>query len=208
MSFGSDGMFYDNNEYRKTADKRSYSAVPYNPGTDIVVAIGFLLCVPIALLWMVSVKLIEWISSHLYIFFVICAIIAAVICFFLSKIKKHKKVNFILSFVGNYLSFLSFIYIILFCGVPEIILDEGSFESFLGFTLIFAFALGAVAILQFFNYYHGKALLEFICGLIFFGVVMKLLKNNISEISTLEHFAKIYKVEVSIPLKLLFGFLF
>ena len=46
MSFGSDGMFYDNNEYRKTADKRSYSAVPYNPGTDIVVAIGFLLCVP------------------------------------------------------------------------------------------------------------------------------------------------------------------
>ena len=75
------------------------------------------------------------------------------------------------------------------------------------FTIVLAFGFGAIAVLQFFNFYHEKAIWEFVLGLVFFVIVTLLLKNNV-EIQTIESLAQIYGVDVSALFKLLFGFVF
>ena len=83
----------------------------------------------------------------------------------------------------------------------------GGFGSFFEFTIVLAFGFGAIAGLQFFNFYHEKAIWEFVLGLVFFVIVTLLLKNNV-EIQTIESLAQIYGVDVSALFKLLFGFVF
>ena len=198
------GAFYDSKGYLRSGNSASSTSDTSN---GIVAAIGVLLFIPIALLWVATISLIEWISSHLYIVFIGYAIIDVVICSILSKIKKHKNINFILSFLGNYACILSFIYVTLIYAVPYVVINGGSFGSFFEFTIVLAFGFGAIAVLQFFNFYHGKAILEFVLGLVFFVIVTLLLKNNV-EIQTIESLAQIYGVDVSALFKLLFGFVF
>ena len=81
------GAFYDGKGYLRSGNSASSTSDTSN---GIVAAIGFLLFIPIALLWVATISLIEWISSHLYIVYIGYAIIDVVICSILSKIKKHK----------------------------------------------------------------------------------------------------------------------
>ena len=198
------GAFYDGKGYLRSGNSASSTSDTSN---GIVAAIGFLLFIPIALLWVATISLIEWISSHLYIVYIGYAIIDVVICSILSKIKKHKNINFILSFVGNYACILSLIYVTLIYAVPYVVINGGGFGSFFEFTIVLAFGFGAIAVLQFFNFYHEKAIWEFVLGLVFFVIVTLLLKNNV-EIQTIESLAQIYGVDVSALFKLLFGFVF
>ena len=85
------GAFYDGKGYLRSGNSASSTSDTSN---GIVAAIGFLLFIPIALLWVATISLIEWISSHLYIVYIGYAIIDVVICSILSKIKKHKNINF------------------------------------------------------------------------------------------------------------------
>ena len=199
------GAFYDSKGYIRYGNSTSSTS---DTGNVLVAATGFLIFIPVALLWIALITLMEWISSHLYIVFIGYAIIDAVICFFLSKIKKHKDANFILSFWGNYVCILSLIYITLIYAVPHVVTNGGNLESFFEFTIVLAFGFGSIAVLQFFNFYHGKAFWEFILGLVFFVIVTLLLKKNVNEVQTIESLAKIYGVNDSALFKLLFGFVF
>ena len=199
------GAFYDSKGYIRSANAISTTS---DTGTQLVALIGFLLFIPIALLWVATIALIEWISLHPYIVFMGYAIIDAVVCILISKFRKHKKVKFALSFLGNFACILSFIYITLVYAVPYVVIHEGDFGSFFEFTIVLALGCGVIAVLQFFNYYHEKAILEFILGVGFFVIVIRLLQNNVGEIQTIEKFAEIYGVNVSVPFKLLFGFVF
>ena len=89
------GAFYDGKGYLRSGNSASSTSDTSN---GIVAAIGFLLFIPIALLWVATISLIEWISSHLYIVYIGYAIIDVVICSILSKIKKHK---FYIKFFGE-----------------------------------------------------------------------------------------------------------
>ena len=58
------GAFYDGKGYLRSGNSASSTSDTSN---GIVAAIGLLLFIPIALLWVATISLIEWISSHLYI---------------------------------------------------------------------------------------------------------------------------------------------
>lgn len=198
------GSFYDGRGYNRSAGVGV--ATVTDTGTDIVVMVGFLLFIPVGLLWMMTIFLVEWAASHLYMVFVGYAVLDVILCFAITKSKKHQGIKFALGFIGNYICILSFIYITLIYAVPYIIVHGGSFGSFFEFTLILALGFGGIAIVQFFNYYHGKAVLEFVIGIIFFVVIIMLLRNSIKEISTIEDLAEIYNLKASVLFKLLFGF--
>lgn len=136
-------------------------------GTEMVAAIGFILFIPIGLLWIVTTFLVQWITSHLYAVLIGYIILDAIVCLIVTKIKKHQGLDFTLSFIGNYLCTLSFIYIVLLYAVPYMTIKGGSFASFFEFTLVLALGAGGIAVVQFFNYYHEKSVLEFIFGIIF-----------------------------------------
>lgn len=198
------GTFYDSKGY-----SRSYG-VAVAPSTDtgqgIVAAVGFILFIPIALLWAMTIFLIEWIISHLYVTFIGYVVMDIFLCFIITKIKKHQGVKFAFSFIGNYACILSFIYITLIYAVPDAIRSGGSFDSFFNFTLVLAFSVGGIAVMQFFNYYHEKAFLEFILGILFFIVVIQMLKSGSNELNNVESLAKIYNTDASTIFRVLFGF--
>ena len=199
------GSFYDSKDYC-----RSYGAVnaatTTEAGQGIVAAIGFILFIPIALLWSMTIFLVEWITSHLYLFFCGYIIIDAILCLAIAKIKKHQGVKFVLSFVGNYACILSLIYITLIYAVPCVTINGGNFESFFEFTLVLAFGCGGIAVVQFFNYYHEKAVLEFILRIVFFIIVIILLKNGSKEFNTIESLAVLYNLKDTTLFNILFGF--
>lgn len=199
------GSFYDSKGYSRSTN--STMSATENAGEGIVATIGFVFFIPIALLWLMTIFLIEWITSHLYIVFIGYSIIDVVLCLAITKVKKHQGVNFLLSFLGNYVCILSLIYITLVYAVPYVTINGGSFGSFFEFTLVLAFGVGGIAVVQFFNYYHGNALFEFIVGTVFFVVVIILLKSGTKDMNTIESLAEMYRLKISVLFKLLFGFL-
>ncbi|MBO5069360.1 MAG: hypothetical protein J6C12_07080 [Lachnospiraceae bacterium] len=201
------GTFYDGKGYCRTYGTFATSS-PSSEGQGIIAFIGFVLFIPIALLWGAMIFLVEWIAAHLYIVFTGYLIVDIIISFILTKIKKHKGTKFALSFIGNYVCLLSFIYIALIYAVPYIILNGGNFGSFIEFTLVLAFGCGGIAVVQFFNYYHEKAALEFILGIAFFVMVIMILKNNMNVVDKIESLSSIYNVKVSAVFKAFFGFMF
>lgn len=198
----SGGSYYDGKGYLRTYSLTDVST----SGTGIVAAIGFVLFLPIGILWMMTTFLVQWITFHLYEIFIGYIILDAVISVIITKIKKHQGAKFVRSFIGSYVCILSFIYIVLLYAVPYVTINEGSFASFFEFTLVLAFAFGGIAVVQFFNYYHEKSVLEFILGIMFFAVVIILLKNGTKEMNTIESLTQMYNLESPTLFKVLFGF--
>lgn len=198
------GSYYDGR-----GDLRTYSITAVstsNTGSEMAVAIGFILFIPIGLLWMMATFLVQWVTSHLYAVFIGYIILDACFYLIMTKIKKHHGMDCTLSFIGNYACTLSFIYIVLLYAVPYMIIKGESFASFFELTLVLALGVGGIAVVQFFNCYHEKSVLEFIFGIMFLIIVIILLKNGTKGMNTVESLTQMYNLESSALLKVLFGF--
>lgn len=198
------GSYYDGR-----GNLRTYSITAVSTSdtrSEMVAAIGFILFIPIGLLWMVTTFLVQWITAHLYVVFIGYIILDVLFCLIVTKIKQHQGLDFTLSFIGNCVCTLSFIYIVLLYAVPYMTINGGSFASFFEFTLVLALGVGGIAVVQFFNYYHEKSVLEFILGIMFFVVVIVLLKNGTKDMNTIESLTQMYNLESSALFKVLFGF--
>lgn len=169
---------------------------------DGMFVIGFLLFVPIILLSSIITFVVEWTTSHFYLVFLGYTIISAIICLITTKVKKHFGRKYVFSFVGNYLCLMSFIYIALLYAVPYVVSGGSLFD----FVLVLAFALGGMIVVQFFNYYHEKAILELLAGILCFLVAIILIRNSTGNIYSMDEIAQIYNLENTILLKLLVGF--
>lgn len=195
--------------YDGRGNLRTYSITAVSTSdtrSEMVAAIGFILFIPIGLLWMVTTFLVQWITAHLYVVFIGYIILDVLFCLIVTKIKQHQGLDFTLSFIGNCVCTLSFIYIVLLYAVPYMTINGGSFASFFEFTLVLALGVGGIAVVQFFNYYHEKSVLEFILGIMFFVVVIVLLKNGTKDMNTIESLTQMYNLESSALFKVLFGF--
>ena len=193
--------FYDSKGYFRSTNTNSATVTETNEeGIGIG---GFIIFVVVGILWMLISSIVEWITGHLYVVFVGFAVVNAILTFVATVSKNHKGLKFALCYLGNYVCVFSFIYIILVYAIPSVIIDNESIGSILGFILMVALGAGSVSFVQFLNYYHGKAILEFIIGVTFFIVVMVFLKNN--SVCTMENLAKIYNVELSVLFRILFS---
>lgn len=202
------GAFYDGRGVlQSSSGVVGVAGVTENDGyaNGAVVGILFLLAVPIFALWMLTVLLIQWMSSHLYLVFAGYLLLTAAICYVIAKRKKHVGIRSVLSYAGSYLCLLSFAYITLVYAIPYVILHEESFGSLFEFTVALAVGAAAVAILQFFNYYHENAVLELILSILFFIVVLILLRASANGIESLQDLAAMYGVKPSFIFKVLFG---
>jgi len=199
------GSFYDSRGYCRSV-AASTAPMSTDTGEGMTIAIGFMIFLPVALLWMMISFLVELITEHLYIVFIGYAIIDVVLSLIITKRKRHRGTMFVLSYIGNYLCMLSAVYLVLIDAVPSVIMNAESFGSVLEFTIVLMFVFGCIAIVQFFNYYHEKAVLEFLVGIAFFIIVIILLKNGTKEIDTIESLAQVYGVKASALFKALFGF--
>lgn len=193
--------FYDSKGYFRSVNNNSADVTETN---DVGVGIGgFVILIIAGILWMLLSSLVEWIASHLYVVLIGFTIINLILTLVTTVCKNHKGLRFILSYLGNYICIFSLIYIILVYAVPSVIIDHESLGSIFGFLIIVVLGVGSVAVVQFFNFYHGKAVLEFIIGIAFFGVVIIVLKNN--SVCTMESFINIYNVELPKLCKFLFS---
>lgn len=196
------GAFYDGRGYFRSCG--TTVSTETEAGDVITEGLLFLLFVPIAAFGIMATALIEWIVNNFHLTFIGFSIINALVCFGITKLKRHKGKDFILSFIGNYMCILSFVYIVLAYAVPSVIKNGANFDSILNFVIVLAFGFGGIAIIQFFNYYHEKAFLEFVLGLLYFVVVMQLIKNGINGVYTVDGLAELYDVKDTIVLKILF----
>lgn len=194
--------FYDGKGHRQSPVP--VAVVGAEGGAEIVGAVGLLLSLPIIVLWSMTMVLVDWMASHLYLIFAGYLFLNAIICIVITKRERHRGVGAVLSFTGNYVCMLSFVYIVLVYALPYVKLNEGSIGSFFEFTLTLAMGAGGIAIVQFFNAYHGRAVLECILGVLFFVVIIVMLKYG-NEVDTVEALAGIYGVEASKLFVTLFG---
>lgn len=198
--------FYDGKGYFRTPDNPRDAEVQAEQG--IAAGIGFLFAVSVVVLWLLTVSVVEWIAGHLYLVFGGYVIAEAILCFAVTGAKKQRGIKAVFSFSGNFICLLTFIYIILVYAVPYIIINDGGFGSFLEFTMVSIMGIAGIAVVQFFNYYHENAILEFILGILFFMVIIKLLRYGIEDIVTIESLAEIYHAERSALFRRIFGFVF
>lgn len=154
---------------------------------------------------MLAMFLVQWMASHLYLVFTGYSILNVIVCFALTKRKRYCGIKAAVSFIGNYMCFLSFAYIMLGYAVPYVIVNDKSFSSFFEFVVTLLLGTGGIAIVQFFNYYHGKAVLEFVLGILFLGLVLVFLKYGAGNISAVESLTQIYGVKTAQFLVALFG---
>ncbi len=178
-----------------------------NNGTSIVITVGFLLLLPILLLWMITMFLVEWMTSHLYLIYGAYMILDALLCCVITKLKKHFGIGAVLSYIGNYMCIFSFLYITLVYAVPYVMINGESFGSFFEFTAALAVGAAGVAIVQFFNYYHENACWELVLGCLFFVIVILILKYGTGDCYTAEYLANLYHVKTSKLFLMLFGFI-
>lgn len=196
--------FYDGKGYLQSSGV-AVGAVVDN-GTSIVITVGFLLLLPILFLWMMTMFLVEWVTSHLYLIFVGYAIADALLCCIITKLKKHYGTSAVLSFIGNYMCIFSFLYITLVYAVPYMMTSGESLGSFFEFTAALAMGAAGVTILQCFNYLHQHACWELILGCLFFAVVALILRYEAGNCYTAEYLAGLYHVRPSKLFLMLFGF--
>ena len=197
--------FYDGKGHRQSPVP--VAVVGAEGGAEIVGAAGLLLSLPIILLWSMSIFLVNWMAAHLYLIFVGYLFLSAIICITITKRKRHRGLGAALSFTGNYICMLSFVYIVLVYAVPYVMINDGNFGSFFEFILTLAMGAGGIAVVQFFNGYHERAVLECIVGVLFFVVVIVFLRYG-NEVDTIEDLAKLYGVEASEWFVALFGLVY
>lgn len=94
-----------------------------------VTGILFLLSLPVVALWLLTVRLIGWVSSHLYLVFGGYLLLTAVISYATARRRKHRGLRAALSFTGSCLCLLSLAYIALVYAVPYVILRGGEVRS-------------------------------------------------------------------------------
>lgn len=148
---------------------------------------------------------VEWIASHLYLVFLGYLLLCAVVSYGITKRKKHCGVRAALSFTGSFLCILSLAYVTLVYAVPYVLQRGSSFGSFFEFTAALAVGVAAIAIVQFFNYYHENAILELVLGILLFAAVILLLRFCANESASLADLAAVYGVKPSILFRVLFG---
>ena len=197
------GAFYDGRGVLQSSAGAVGVVGTSGEANGAVVGVLFLLSLPVVALWILTVRLIGWVSSHLYLVFGGYLLLTAAISYAIVRRRKHRGLRAALSFTGSCLCLLSLAYIALVYAVPYVILHGGSFGDFFEFTAALAVGTAAVAILQFFNYYHGNAVWELILGVLFFAVVMVLLRRG-GEVRSLQDLAAIYGVEPTGLFRLLF----
>lgn len=168
------------------------------------IAYCFLLLLPFAILWLLTSFFIQKIEGHLFLSFGVYAFLDMVVCIAVIRLKKHRGLKSFFSFAGNYMCILSYAYIVLGYAVPYMEKNKRDFSSFLNFVLFSILGIGAVAILQFFNYYHEIAFVEFISGIAFFITVIVILKYASGDTNTLENLAEIYHVKPTMMFRLIF----
>ena len=127
-----------------------------------------------------------------------------IVCIIVTRFKKHRGIKSFFSFVGNYMCILSYAYIVLGYAIPYMEKNNRDFSSFLNFLLFSILGIGAVAILQFFNYYHEIAFIEFLLGVAFFIIVIVILKHASGDVNILENLADIYHVKPTMMFRLIF----
>lgn len=162
------GAFYDGRGVLQSSAGAVGVVGTSGEANGAVVGVLFLLSLPVVALWILTVRLIGWVSSHLYLVFGGYLLLTATISYAITRRRKHRGLRAALSFTGSCLCLLSLAYIALVYAVPYVILHGGSFGDFFEFTAALAVGTAAVAILQFFNYYHGNAVWELILGVLFF----------------------------------------
>lgn len=197
------GAFYDGRGVLQSSAGAVGVVGTSGEANGAVVGVLFLLSLPVVALWILTVRLIGWVSSHLYLVFGGYLLLTAAISYAIARRRKHRGLRAALSFTGSCLCLLSLAYIALVYAVPYVILHGGSFGDLFEFTAALAVGTAAVAILQFFNYYHGNAVWELILGVLFFAVVMILLRRG-GEVRSLQDLAAIYGVEPTGLFRLLF----
>lgn len=152
---------------------------------------------PLVMFWLVTIFLTKQIQGHLFVFFGGYAVIDSVVCWLISRVKNHKGIKFAASFLGNYLCVLSYVYIVLVGIVPDMVKEGNDFSSFLNAIIVSVIAVGAIAIVQCFNYYHEIAFVEFILGILFFVIVIAILRNAVGSGDILGKLSDIYHVKNS-----------
>lgn len=196
------GAYYDGKGYL-----RSGGIATSSQNEDVgegMLAVGVILLIPIILLSSIITFMIEWTIAHFYVLFIGYSIISAIICLFTTKIKRHIGRNYVFSFIGNYMCMMSFIYLVLLYAVPYVNNGGGLFD----FILVLSFGLGGMVVIQYFNYYHEKPILELATGVLCFIVVIIFLRNSIGNIYSIDSLAQIYNLKSTMIFKLLFGVVF
>ena len=201
------GVFYDSKGYRSSPGEGFYDSkgnwVPPGAGfydgkgyfctyenlcvehSETNGIILFLLAVPFMIACYFLIKIVGWISTHLYIFLIGYTIINCLITFFMVKIKKYQGLKRVLSYIGNFLCIQSFVYMLLVYAIPS--------DSIFEIVATCIVGVGSIAIIQSFNYYHNKASMEFILNIVFYLVVLMLLRTGSTE-NTIQNLSKLYNV--------------
>ncbi len=197
--------FYDGKGYIRSGS--AIYAATTNTGEGVVATIGTVLFIPVALLWGMTVLLVEWIAAHMYLIFIGYAALDILLCYMILKNRRYREgVQKALGFAGNYICFLSLIYMTIIYAVPYVMINNGSLGSFFDFTFTLVLVACGIAVIQSFNYYHEKAVLEFLLGVGFFIIIIVLLRNETAEMISIESLAEIYQTKASALFKILFGF--
>ena len=196
------GAFYDG---RGVLQSSPVVLVNDGHASGAVTGALFLLSLPVILLWGLTVTVVEWIASHLYLVFFGYLLLCAVVSYGITKRKNHRGVRAALSFTGSFLCILSLAYVTLVYAVPYVLQRGSSFGSFFEFTAALAVGVAAIAIVQFFNYYHENAILELVLGILLFAAVILLLRFCANESASLADLAAVYGVKPSILFRVLFG---
>lgn len=173
----------------------------------VVVTVGFLLFLPVLIVWSLVALAIEWAARHLYLVFFAYLVLDAAVSFMIIKRKKLRRGKACLSFFGNFMCFLALLYIVLAYAIPYVTLRGSSMGSLFEFTLALGVGAGAAAILYRFNDYHGSALLECICGGVFLALVLLLIRFGVSDYHSIGELAAVYHQEADRLFVLLFGFM-
>ncbi len=200
------GAFYDGRGYLQSGI--SVAESQSDGGNAFAIGILFLLSIPFVMLWSLVTFLIEWTTAHLLPVCIGYAGIAALVSLTILKQKRHHGLWALFSFIGSYLCLLSFAYIALVYAIPYVLQNGAGFESSFEFTCALVIGAAAVSVLQFFNYFHERAVLELILSIAFFAIVIHLLKRSTGDIKTLEDLAALYGISPTAWFRLLFGFLF
>lgn len=192
--------FYDAKGYYRSNSNKVTTPSTDADGNTIAME-GMVLFVPLALLCVGIVFLVDWITTNLYIFSLGYIVINACICWIITKVKRYKGANFWFSYWGNFISILSFAYLFLLYAVPYMKITGKFFD----FLLTVVFGIGAIVVIQFFNYYHEKPLLEVIVGVVCYISYITITKSLAGDICSLEKIMEIYHLKSDELFRFLFG---
>lgn len=174
---------------------------------------GFFLCsllfaVPAVWIFAMVVLAAEWVSRHFYPVVVGYTILDAIICRRIIRKKKHRGGKAVLSYWGSFISLYSLLYVVFGYALPYAADRGWNAASVIELiSVLFVWAI-TIAILQFFNYYHEIAFWEFFLSLVYFLIILTVLRLNISMNTNYspEDFATLYQVNLSWIFRLFFAF--